>query len=322
MTSKLTDKLNVDNIKFSKPIDCAIPGNSIKYKRVNIGYDNGDGKVSDLIIASPRVYSFGISESISPSDKKITGYTLPLCLWSNTGATEEEKSFVKVFEDVKNKCTQHVCNEDVYPQLGFDDGDIVRVFCKRIEPLFWKKDPITKKRVDGKGPVLYGKLLVKKKQQLVDGGEDTSIKILTSFYDKETNDQIMDPLKALKGVPCFAVAGVKFESLYVSSDKIVLQVKVYEVVIEQVGGKSRQRLLMSSPSESSTSSSSSNSYSAMAQSTTKAAVTESKHSNDEDHDDDGDVIPQKPATYHQQDEKNQTTVETETKKIVLKGKRK
>ena len=85
--------LKVGNIIFSKPETKSIPNTPISYKRINILYKNSDGSVGDLIIPTEQLFSFGVQENTDMASNKITGYSIPLCLWNRTGATEAENGY-------------------------------------------------------------------------------------------------------------------------------------------------------------------------------------------------------------------------------------
>jgi hypothetical protein len=210
-----------ENIIFSKPEIGNIPGQKINFKRLRIACKNKDGSIGDLIFSTPdKIHSFGLQESRDLATNKLNGYVLPLCLWGRNGPSETEKNFTEVFTAVTDHCKQYLLShkEDI-EKYDLDASDL-----KKFNPLFWKMDK--GKPVEGKGPMLYTKVLLNKK----------SNKINTIFVDEETNKEI-DPFSILNK-PCNVTAAIKFESIFIGN-KISLQVKLYEVVVRKIDNSIR-----------------------------------------------------------------------------------
>jgi hypothetical protein len=85
------------NMTFQKFKTSTIPGSTFTFKRIQIGTRNPDGSFGDLVIETPRVYSFGLSENRNQTTKQLEGYSLPLCLQSRNGPTEEETQFLATY---------------------------------------------------------------------------------------------------------------------------------------------------------------------------------------------------------------------------------
>jgi hypothetical protein len=207
---------NTDNMVFSKPEVGNIPGQKINFKRVRIATKYTDGSVGDLIFSTPeKLHSFGLQESRDLATNKLNGYVLPLCLWNRNGPTENEKSFTELFNVLSEHCKKYLLeHKEEIEKYDLDMSDL-----KKFNPLFWKMDK--GKPVEGRGPMLYVKVLLNKKNN----------KINTIFVDEETNKEI-DPFTILNK-PCNVTAAIKFESIFVGN-KISLQVKLYEVVVKKI----------------------------------------------------------------------------------------
>ena len=219
MSTQLTNctDLSVGNIVFSKAENKAIPNTSISYNRIPISYKNSDGSIGDLIIPTEKLFSFGLQENTDMNSGKVNGYSVSLCLWNKNGPTEEEELFISTFENVVDKCKEHLLLEDTKDQLGkydLDESDL-----KKFNPIYRKREK--GKVVEGKSPCLYPKVIVNKK-----GGD---LKINTFFVDSTTGEDI-DPL-SLKDKRMNCVCGVKIESIFVGRT-ISLQVKLYECVVD------------------------------------------------------------------------------------------
>ena len=211
---------NTKNTIFSEIIPGSIPNSQIHYKRIMISTKNPDGSVGELILPTPRVFSFGVSENKDMVTGKVNGYVLPLCLWSRDGPTKDEKAFSTTFDKIIEKCKDHII--DIKDEL--EQYDLERRDLKKLNPLYWKKDK--GKVVDGTGPTLYAKLIVSKKRD----------KIMSMFFDEEGEE--LNPLD-LKGKYCYVSGAIKIESIFIGN-KISLQVKLYEaeVKLAQVGMRS------------------------------------------------------------------------------------
>lgn len=204
---------NPKNMLFSDVSVNTVPGSAIEYRRVNIFNRNADGSVGDLLILTPRIFSFGVSENKfkqqEDTNSKDKTFTLPLCLWNKDGATVEEKSWT----DSLSKLVSHVrtyVNSNL-PSLKLRPGS----FADKCDPV-WRKLNDDGSVDESKGPVIYGKLLNSKKTNT----------ITTMFQD--INGTTLNPLDIV-GKHCYLQCVLKIESIYVGSGKAILQVKVKEV---------------------------------------------------------------------------------------------
>lgn len=219
---------NTDDVIFSKPETGNIPGSvpKLTFKRIRMNTKNADGTVGDLIFETPPdLFSFGLQENREMGSGNINGYVLPICLWNKNGATEDEKCFISVLDKVVEKCKEHLlANRDEIEKYNLDASDL-----KNLNPLYWKKEK--GKIVEGKGPVLYIKTLMSKRNE----------KISTVFINEETNEEI-DPFDVLNKY-CFVRGAIKIESLFIGKT-ISLQIKLYEVVVRMIDSE-RKTLLTS-----------------------------------------------------------------------------
>ena len=90
----LAKGFNVNNIIFSKPQAGGLKDTSVKFRRIYLSVKNSDGSEGDLIVSTPRIFSFGVSENMSQDDKnKSNGFVFPLVLNNKDGASEDENHF-------------------------------------------------------------------------------------------------------------------------------------------------------------------------------------------------------------------------------------
>lgn len=201
-------------------------GPAIKYFRIPISTRNSDGSIGELVFQTEELFSFGVSRNTDQQSGKVTGYTFPLCMWNKDGATDAEKAFSNVIEQVVEKCKDHLILDSTKVEikkfnLKRDGLDSLGNF------MYWKRGDDGAILQD-KGPVLYPKLIESKKNN----------KIITGMFDSNGDD--IDPLSLEKKF-CWVKAAIKIESIYVGS-KISLQVKVYEAEVRLVESGARRLL--------------------------------------------------------------------------------
>ena len=214
---------------FSKTILGEIPDSKpkIEFQRINIFTRNEDGSEGELIIPTESLYSFGISENVNQESDKVTGYTFPLCLWNRDGATTEEKKWTDTFNDIVECCIDHLVeNREEIDKFELESSDLTKSK-GGLNPLYWKMEKVTDektgktilRKVPGRGPTLYPKLIHSKKQN----------KFITQFYDKENNEII--EAENLINKHCHVKCAIKIESIFIGA-RISLQVKLYEAIVE------------------------------------------------------------------------------------------
>lgn len=218
---------NVNNIRFSKPEERKIPNSNMSYKLIRLSTKNDDGSVGDLVFSTDTVFSYGLQESRGMGGNgALTGYTFPLCLHNREGPTTEQAKFVETFNNIVEHCKKHLVNtRDSIERFDLDIHDL-----KRFNPLYYKR--VNGKIVEGRGPMLYAKVLIKK-------NPDRTITIKSLFQDESTGKD-MDPADLMRKL-CHTQAILKIESIFIGS-KISLQVKLWESMVRLVN-TGRKRFL-------------------------------------------------------------------------------
>ena len=227
-------EFTADTLRFQKPIN----GGSPNTFRIPIGAIKNGRTLPSLFIATPTVYSFGVSpqanigEKVDESLSNVKYFTLPLCLHSKTGPTVEEERFVELFNQLVDACKAYLCSKSANEELGkFGDDQITLADLKKLNPLYYKKDKGVV--VAGTGPVLYPKLIVRKDGQ----------SCITSFTDNQnTHHDHRSLINKRMHVRC----ALKLESIFVGS-KVSLQFKVFEVNYKTVNTSGPTRLLADLP---------------------------------------------------------------------------
>jgi len=218
------------NMVFDPPQSGSVPNSTpeIRFKRINIKTKNPDGSEGELVMETPRVFSFGVSENVSQESGKITGYTFPLCLYTRDNPSPEEITWVETFDKIVDVCIDHLVNN----REEIDQDELTKADLTKskggLNPLYWKREKVKDdksgkmvwKKVPGQGPTLYTKLIFSKKND----------KFVTQVFD--VNDEPLE-IFDLMGKYCYTKAAVKIESIFISgTGKISLQVKLYEAVVE------------------------------------------------------------------------------------------
>ena len=103
-----TASFKASNIVYSKPEVNTIPGQKLSYQRIRLNYEDDDN-LSDLIIESPaNLLCWGLTEQHDMVSGQLSGYQLPICLWSKNGPTEEEKNFTDMIEAICQHTKQYL----------------------------------------------------------------------------------------------------------------------------------------------------------------------------------------------------------------------
>ena len=74
------ENLTKDNIIFKEAKEFKVQDSKIKYKRIPIEIKYPNGKKGPLVIESPFLFSFGVSEKKNQETKKLVGYSIPVYL--------------------------------------------------------------------------------------------------------------------------------------------------------------------------------------------------------------------------------------------------
>ena len=91
--SKL-ENLTKENIVFHEPKDFQLRNSNIKYKRIKIETKLPNGKTSPLVLETPFLFSFGVSERKNQETNQLNGYSIPVCLWKkDEKPNQEEEDF-------------------------------------------------------------------------------------------------------------------------------------------------------------------------------------------------------------------------------------
>lgn len=230
LTNLLT--FDVNNVIMTKMIEGKVPsgnGKSIKTKRVRLGKQTSSGKVVPLIIDTPgELFSFGIQENKSSETGQVTGHSMPLCIYKKDDPTDDQKLWVKKFNELVEHIKQLLL--DARDENGMSDLHMNDLF--RLNPLYWKKE--NGKIVPGTGPILYAKMMERAAKYDEDGKLLENARVNTIIQNKKGD--MIDPLNPQNhGKWCTVDASINIESVFFGA-KTTLQVKMYDGIIDMLSG--------------------------------------------------------------------------------------
>ena len=155
------ENITQESIIFNESKEYKVKDSKIKYKRIPIQIKYLNGKKGPLVVESPVLFSFGVSEKKNQETGKLVGYSIPVCLWArDSEPNNKEKAFFDVINNVETLSHQHLENE-----FGPDLASSLS------SPFYYKQVEYTdkkgKKRTkvdDTSAPILYAKLIYSENQ--------------------------------------------------------------------------------------------------------------------------------------------------------------
>ena len=210
------ENITKDNIVFQTAKKFKIPNSKIKYERIKIERKLPNGKTKPIVVATPILFSFGISERKDQETNKINGYSIPVCLWKkDSEPNQKETNFFNTINKVQELCQDHLSRE-----YGENEASSLSdmLYYKQVEYVD-KKGKTKKKKDETSSPVLYVKLIysseTKKFSTLFRVKGEQEVKPL-DYKDKFFNTRM----------------AVIFDSIYIGGkNSISIQVKAHEVHI-------------------------------------------------------------------------------------------
>ena len=226
------DRLTPENIIFNEPKEYKVKDSKIKYKRIPMEVKYPNGKKEALVIETPLLFSFGVSEKKNQETGKLVGYSIPVCLWSkDSEPNAKEKAFFDTLNSLREICCKHLKSE-----YGSDMASTLSslFYYKQVE--YTDKKGKKKKRVDkSSAPVLYAKLIYSDKLK----------KILSLFKTK--GNKALNPFKYVDQY-CNVKMALIVEGIFISKTVKSLQIKVHECYVKPL--KTRESLLKTIDEES------------------------------------------------------------------------
>ena len=209
------ENINEQDIVFHSAKKHKVRNSKIKYQRIKIERKLSNGKLTPLVVETPFLFSFGMSERKDQETNKISGYSIPVCLWKKDAEpNKKETNFFNIINKVQDLCGDH---------LSSDYGENEATSLSEI--LYYKQNEYvdqkgkTKKKKDKtSAPVLYVKLIyssdTKKFSTIFRVKGEKEVKPL-DYKDKYFNTRM----------------AIIFDSIYLGKNSVSIQVKAHEVHI-------------------------------------------------------------------------------------------
>ena len=214
-----------ENIIFNKTKEYKVKDTNIKYKRIKIEVNYPNGKRGPLVVETPLLFSFGVSENKDQKKGKLNGYSIPVCLWDRDGVpNQKELSFFEVINSINSLCQNHL-EEEYGPDLA---SYMTSPFYFKTITYTDKKGREKTKKDDTSAPLLYAKLIYSEKSK----------KILSLFKGKGGRD--LNPFKYINQY-CNVKLALIIEGIFISKTVTSLQIKVHECYVKPL--KPREALL-------------------------------------------------------------------------------
>ena len=209
------ENITEDEIIFHTAKKHKVPNNKIKYQRIKIERKLPYGKLTPLVVETPFLFSFGISERKDHETNKISGYSIPVCLWEKIAEpNQKETNFFNIINKVQELCRDHLSMESGENEAA-SLSDVL--YYKQIEQVDGK-GKIKKKKDKSSAPVLYVKLIYssenKKFSTIFKVRGNKEVKPL-DYKDKYFNTRM----------------AIIFDSIYLGRSSVSIQVKAHEVHI-------------------------------------------------------------------------------------------
>ena len=224
---QLTNYENItkENILFNKTKEYKVKESNIKYKRIKIEVNYPNGKRGPLVVVTPLLFSFGVSENKDQRTGKLNGYSIPICLWEKDGVpNQKELSFFEVINSINSLCQNHL-ELEYGPDIA---SHMSSPFYFKTITYTDKKGRKKTKKDDTSAPILYAKLIYSEKSR----------KILSLFKGKGGRD--LNPFKYINQY-CNVKLALIIEGIFISKTVTSLQIKVHECYVKPL--KPREALL-------------------------------------------------------------------------------
>ena len=212
------ENITQEKIIFNEAKEYKVKDSKIKYKRIPIEVKYPNNKKGPLVVETPFLFSFGVSEKKNQETGKLVGYSIPVCLWKKDSEPDnKEKAFFDFINILKTLSQQHLENE-----YGPDQASSLSspFYYKQIE--YTDKKGKKRTKVDeSSAPVLYTKLIYSEKTK----------KILSLFKGKKGRD--LNPFKYINQY-CRVKLALIIEGIFISKTVTSLQIKVHECYIKDL----------------------------------------------------------------------------------------
>ena len=148
------ENITEDNIVFQTAKKHKVPNSKIKYQKIKIERKLHNGKLTPLVVETPFLFSFRISERKDQETNKVSGYSIPVCLWKKDAEpNQKETNFLNIINKVQELCRDHL-SRDYGENESTSLSDVL--YYKQNEYVD-QKGKTKKKKDKTSAPVLYVK---------------------------------------------------------------------------------------------------------------------------------------------------------------------
>ena len=213
------ENITEDNIIFHSAKKQKVPNSKIKYQRIKIERKLPNGKTTPLLVETPFSFSFGIKERKDEETNKISGYSIPVCLWKKDAEpNQKETNFFNIVNKIQDLCRDHLSRDHGENEATSLSGIL---YYNQVE--YVDQQGKTKKKKDKtSAPVLYVKLIY----------SSNTKKFSTIFIVKGKKE--VKPLDYVDKYFNTRMA-IIFDAIYLGRNCVSIQVKAHEVHILRFG---------------------------------------------------------------------------------------
>ena len=201
-----------ENISFGIPKVSNVPGKDITYQRISITIKHDNGTYGSLLIKTEKCFSFGVQQNIDKETGEVTGWSLPIAMYDRLEPTKAQREWVEKFYEIVECCKDFLVE---YHEFGETQLDNI------ANCMWWLNGDKTR------GPTLYPKIIAGKSSKRF----DTKFRMVKDLEDNL--DEGVPITKEELTENYNVIAEINFESIYVCEKDAYLQVKVYEVLLEE-----------------------------------------------------------------------------------------
>ena len=206
------ENITEDDIVFHTAKKHKVPNSKIKYQRIKIERKLPNGKLTPLVVETPFLFSFGISERKDQETNKVSGYSIPVSLWKKDAEpNQKETNFLNILNKVQDHCRDHLSSA-----YGENEATSLSeiLYYKQIEYVD-QKGKTKKKKDKTSAPVLYVKLIYSSDNKKVFNKRVKGKKEVKPLDYKYFNTRM----------------AIIFDSIYLGRNNVSIQVKAHEVHI-------------------------------------------------------------------------------------------
>ena len=103
------ENLSKENLIFLEAKEYSVNNSRLKDKRIKIESKYSNKKNNSLLIETPLLFSFGVTERKNQETDQLTGYSIPVCLWKkDEKPNQKEQDFFDGLTNIYSICLQYL----------------------------------------------------------------------------------------------------------------------------------------------------------------------------------------------------------------------